>query len=290
MIFIIGVLPENSGKTTLATALVSALKDLGIKISAFKPISGHSMWWQFSSYKMCLKYGSLFCEDAFKFWKLLQQSIPIEIINPVDVLFSMPDVNHSSPSLIRFFFGNENYDWFAMGRFTVVEEKPKHIIYFKKDPSAPVIMPNDLLKIVKSKADEVVEVKNIHEYLNLHQKYCERAISTCYDFLNRISDEIIVESFNDAVYPWRGVEHSEVVLAIAPAHVLIYDPKSFFKTVRKFKDPYTKTYQDVYSFIKPLEILKLPPLTQSELLNEDIVKARYSEAIHKIINQISAGR
>ena len=129
MIFVVGVLTENSGKTTLVIALMSTLRDLGIRVSAFKPISGHSLWWQYSSYKVCLKYGSLFCEDAFKFWNTLQENIPIEVINPVDVLFSIPDINKTSPSLIELFFKDEIYSWFAMGRFTIIEKKPKHIIW-----------------------------------------------------------------------------------------------------------------------------------------------------------------
>ena len=69
MIFVAGALERDSGKTSLTLSLIYNLKERGVETCGFKPLSGHSMWWQNESFKLSIKHGKLFGLDAYKIWK-----------------------------------------------------------------------------------------------------------------------------------------------------------------------------------------------------------------------------
>lgn len=286
LIFIAGALSESSGKTTLALALIEGLKELGLKIAPFKPLSGHSMWWQYDAYLLCLKNNSLFCEDAYKLSKVSNVNLPLEIINPADILTSIPDFTAIMKGLSVSIEGS-TYDWFAIGRFTIVEKGDfKHIIYYKNPRTSLIEFPEELLNKLKSKAYLITQIRSFDEFLKFHQKYYLKAVNSCYDLVFESSDIIVIEGFNDSIYPWHGIENSDIVLIAAPANIMVYPPREFIEAVKALGDPFTKVYKDVYKIIRPLKIYKIPPLTKRGLSNPDVLKRTYKDVIEDVIKKL----
>ena len=263
----------------MTIALIKNLERRGIKSGAFKPLAGHSLWWQHESYLKSLKMGTLFGMDAYRLWTATGRAVPIEMINPADVLLSVPILSKRIIPPVP----SSSFDWFVLGRFTECGEGIRHIIYWRA-PTLPEVMDaSELLRKIVRRASETFEIRSLEEYVELHKKYYFSSVESCYEAISNEFEEVVVESFNDSVYPWRGVEKADLVVVSAPPEIQIYSTQEFFAAIRSFGDPYIKTYSDIFEALRPIEVIRIRPVARPTAAK--LLKA-YSEAAKKIINYL----
>jgi len=284
-VFICGVLPEESGKTTLARALIRYLVNSGYHVIPFKPLSGHNLWWQYDSYLMNVKLGILVSEDSIRLWRAAKKRVPLELTNPCDILLSIPDYGHYGyGEFIKMILSRDVYSMVSMGRFTLVEEgSVKRVIYYRKG----FLFDEDFLERMAKEAYRLKEVESYEDFIHLHERYYERAVDSCYKELMRgAHDMMLIEGFNDSVYPWKGVEDSELVVAVAPTVSLVFDKDEFFEAVHLFGTPYTVEFHRIAELVSPMKIIRLPPLSSKELKDDDRLMKRYSNVVKEIMDLI----
>ncbi len=82
----------------------------------------------------------------------------------------------------------------------------------------------------------------------------------------------MIESFNDSVWPWRGLNNVDRVLAVGPAHVFEYPSAKFVNAVRMYDryetGPRNITYQNIAEVVRPTKEFILRPI--HGLHDEDI--------------------
>ncbi len=284
LIFIFGFLENNSGKTTVARALISCLKVRGFKVSGFKPLSGHSFWWQYNSYLKCVEKGSLFSEDAYILWKTMNEKIPVEVLNPADVLLSVPNLE----KLYRFknfslLYNSSTMNWFVAGRFTFLDgKKKKDLIYYNKRENL-LIKPEKLIASLK-KRNTLLPVSNPKEFLDLHRKYYRKSVETCFQEISKKFSLIVAEGFNDAVYPWKGVEKAGLVLGVSPGFVSIFGNKEFTEAIHARGKWELTTSADIINLMKPLKTVKFPHLTSKEVESDEAILKKAEKSLEEILS------
>jgi len=281
-VFVCGVFSESSGKTTLCRALIEYVASMGIKVSAFKPLSGHSFWQQYDYYLECLRVGSVFCEDAYEMWKLVNVKIPIEALNPADILTTIPNIAKLiDKNSINNIFNSTIYNWMYIGRFTIAhKEGLEHIIYYNVNED--IIPLDEIIKKLKIKISRLIPISEFSEFIKIHEEYYYNAVDSCYRLVSKSSDLLVVEGFNDSIYPWSGVENSTIVLAVSPGHIIIYNTKEFYKAINNQKA--TKVFYDVANKAKPIKILKTPPLTKHDIKDTTTLTKKYGNVLSDIVN------
>ncbi len=279
-LLVCGVLPEDAGKTTFAAALLYEASRRGLKACPFKPLSGHSYWWQYDSFKYCLSRGRLVCEDIVRLSEVCSVDLPLEALNPVDLLLAPPSRLArllASPSV-------QSYEWLAIGRFTAcLDGSLSHLVFYNE-----ANLNEELRRLLDAlAAGEVLPVRSFKEFLDLHQVHYHGSVESCFRLVERGGfDLAVIEGFNDAVYPWRGVDDVDLVVAVAPGLALIYDASAFLEAVKRRPDPYTAIFSDVAHAAAPKAKLKLPPLPRATLTDPSRVAEGYREALEAVLEAV----
>lgn len=283
-VFVCGVFSENSGKTTVCRALIDYLTSMGIKVSAFKPLSGHSFWEQYDNYLECLRVGSIFCEDAYKLWRLINVKAPIEALNPADILTTIPNiVKLIGKNSLNNIFNPSVYNWIYIGRFTIAHgERLEHILYYNVNED--LIPLEDIIKKLRINVSRLIPVGSFNEFIKIHEEFYNNAVNSCYEFISKNVDLLVVEGFNDSIYPWSGVENSTIVLAVSPGYAMIYNTREFYKAINHPKA--TRVFYDIAGRVKPINILKIPPLTKRDIEDTSMLTKKYSDILTKIVDAL----
>jgi len=286
-VFICGTLPENSGKTTFCRTLIAFLLSKGITVIPFKPLSAHSIWWQYDHYLQCVRMRNIISQDAFELWresKGPERNIPIEAINPADMLMSIPNMEFLAkyPMDTRSTLVTTSpFTWFYAGRFSLWNEKPEHVFYCRQ--SKLLFKPTpDIIEIIGK--DRFITIKSEYEFLKLHKKYYSIATSSAFSKLVTYEpDVIVIESFNDSVYPCNEVRHATVVISVSPAYIMTYEPKEFFEAVLKNPNPHLCTFSMIASESTPTKVFNMRPVPHSLLKNGNALAKHYFPILEEIL-------
>ncbi|MEM3637056.1 MAG: hypothetical protein QXZ21_06885, partial [Thermoproteota archaeon] len=125
VISVLGAKEFDSGKTTLSTSLILTLIKKGKSAIGFKPIAGHECIEQYDFYLKNIQESKLYGHDAYFLRIASQTKLPIEVINPVDVMtkYNLKFEGHYS----------NIYDNLGIGRFSFYEKgKIKNVYYYRK--------------------------------------------------------------------------------------------------------------------------------------------------------------
>lgn len=278
VVSILGAKEFDSGKTTFSTSLILTLRKKGKNATGFKPLAGHECIEQYDFYLKNLQESKLYGHDAYFLQIASQVTLPIEVINPVDIMTKY-DLN---------FEGHYSsvYDDLGIGRFSFYEEdRIKNIYYYRKGLKDKLCI--KLLDKLKLKAEEVIEVSSFEEFLEIHKKYYQRSVSSMFNFLKKFADTIVIESFNDSVYPAQPVEESELIFVCNLNEIYVYEKEQFLESIKESKDPFLLRFKDISEKMKPKYTFKLPFLesTDDEKQLEKQAK-EYSLELEKIAEQL----
>lgn len=278
IVSVFGAKEFDSGKTTFSTSLILTLRKKGRNAVGFKPLAGHECIEQYDFYLKNVQESKLYGHDAYFLQVASQIPLPIEVINPVDIMtkYDLKFEGHYSSI----------YDNLGIGRFSSYEKgKIRNTYYYRKGLRDKLCI--KLLDKLKLKAEEVIEISSFEEFLEIHKKYYESSVSSAFNFLKELADTIVVESFNDSVYPAQQVEESRFIFVCNLNEIYVYEREQFLKNVKESKSPFLLRFKDIKEKMRPNYIFKLPLLmsTENEKQLENQAK-EYVLEVEKMIDQL----
>jgi predicted P-loop ATPase/GTPase len=228
-----GLLTYDSGKTYVATALVKALIERGFKVSAFKPLAGHSAWYQFNTVLYSLRCGTLIGEDVLKYKELLSLGPEVELVNPVDLLLAPLDPNcfeniedylHAlTNQLEQLIMARVSDCRNGAARYYVIEDNASRVVLGLR----PWVE-----KLVERFKPEPITARCFFADILASHSMVE-LLDCAFDTLRSRADVLVVESFNDAAVPYMDLlSDVDVVLTVTPGYLFKLDPEDFKRIVK----------------------------------------------------------
>jgi len=280
-ILVVGLQPHNTGKTTLCKALIYGFKERGINLAPFKPHSGISYWSQFDAFKESLVRGILLSSDIVELEQAAHSGMPLEILNPVNRL-SSPILDRGIPEE-RLVFRE-----FVVQRFTHYDGNgPTNIYYLNGTVNLSRMRAmRDFYLAIKKNAEKVMFIRNFRQLVKAYLDNFEKATCSCYRCLE--DKPLLVESFNDAAYPFNEAEDCDLVLCVSSNIVLRLKADRYFKAIElrgQQKAKLQLTTTDVYASSLVEREYDVQPLANKERNEPVTLVDNYS----KIIDDLSKG-
>jgi len=249
-ILVVGARDLDSGKTTVALALLQALRRRGRSCCGFKPKAGNNLWYDFDVVSKSLHQGRLFGHDA----QLLRQysCVPLieEQVNPVHRLHPIPSTGQ--PAASASFVLDRVSTWNNGHLQTAVVNK----MFEARCEALP------LVDRFLSRCDRVIYVEDTRQLADLASTLYEQAIASAHRMLKARCDAIVCESFSDVAVPWGGMESPDTVLVVAPGEVREYDPDRYFQAASMLSGMLNETSTGrILEVLEPLRTIRIPPLT-----------------------------
>ncbi len=263
-ILINGLLPYDSGKTYLTIALARVLMDKGCNVLVYKPVAGHSAWYQFNTVINSLKYGILVGEDVVKYRELLGLKVKFELINPIDFLLA--------PLNPRLLTNINEY-------LTLLGDQFSQLVLMRlsncrNDITQYYVVEDNIVKIVpelKPWIKKLVEKFNpkpvsIEFLLNIVKStHTSEILDYTLRELKERADIVIVESFNNAAIPYFNIlDDVDLVLTVTPGYLFKLDNSIFKRVVSKYSLMYGDVglvMSEIFDKIKVVYEIPLPPVS-----------------------------
>jgi len=228
-----GLLTYDSGKTYVAIALAKALVERGFKVSAFKPLAGHSAWYQFNTVLCSLKYGVLVGEDVLKYKDLLGLGSDIELVNPVDFLLAPLDPNCFEKVEDYLNALCNQFEQLIMARIS--DCRSGATMYYVVEDNASRAVPGLrpwVKRLVEKFKPKPVSAERFFADI-LAQRDIIGSLDYAFNALKSRAEVLVVESFNDAAVPFMDfLSDIDVVLTVTPGYLFKLDPEGFKKAVK----------------------------------------------------------
>ena len=230
---ITGLLQYESGKTWYTIALARVLSKKGYRVTPYKPVAGHSAWYQFETVENSIRYKLLVGEDVVKYKQHLGVEYSLNILNPVDILSAPP-----SPRKYRI----------IAEYLAALEVLSEQMVMVRI--SSPLEERNDYY-IVEGSEEKIVEglrpwIEKLKEEFNPKPISIEDLVDELYSprinnlllevtrFLSETNDILLVESFNDAATPFYGLlDLVERVFMVSPGYLYELDVRGFKRIAKK---------------------------------------------------------
>ncbi|MEM1658056.1 MAG: hypothetical protein QXK94_03385 [Candidatus Jordarchaeales archaeon] len=287
-VFVFGLLPESSGKTTVCMAIARGLHLKGWKVGVFKPRSGHSYWYHHEVYAKCREEGRLYSWDVLRLAEACEcNMLPLEVLNPVDALFSPPDRLTLNLRLVELHFADPFLSLVAE-RYTFFDGSLKVTLCLNgvnlgKD--CLIFKDWDYIEELRRKASRVVVVESLEEWNRVYVQHAHAAIISCYNAVCRRSDVVVVEGFNDAVCPDPELSFN-LALGVAPGVVFIYDGERFKRAVEAAaapsRDPRNLEARNIVDLLKPERVVRIPALTSREVSDSGKLASKLSNLVNNV--------
>lgn len=289
-ILVVGLLPRDSGKTTVSRFIAGFLRENGVAVSVFKPVSGHNWFYQYEAYLRSFECGVLFCEDIIKLRDAAGIDEPYELLNPVDFLLSPldPFFYADRDSIGEFFIRSSiEFAQAVIGRITYVEDDKLFNTYLLNEEALhESIMRIEYIGRFLDNADKVVKPRDWREFEHILYDLTPKATSTCYNRLKSKYDVMVIESFNDAAYPCNEAFNSKYVVVVSPGRVFLYSGEDYVKVVSTLDALYRKPLrlEDVIAYLKPLETFTYEPAPPEALKDLDKLLKWFKGYLGKLVN------
>ena len=295
-ILVSGFMPQNSGKTTLAKALAYTLRTAGYDIGVFKPVSGHNWYSQYDASIKNFMDRKLYCEDIMKLASAAGIREEYEILNPIDILTAPVNLRYFliHRYISRYFYYMENT--FMQAVITRISYKHTnsieniYLINQKLIGRSIVEIDDIFLKSVTSNASRKIFFENPEKLTQIISIYGEKSIESCYKYMLSKYPYLLIESFNDAAIPSTRLKNIDIVLAVAPRYVVIYDGSKYLKACKTVSSIRGLVWENrvmhISSLIKPFKIFKTNPLRKEDLDNLNRLSTSFSDIIDFIEERI----
>ncbi len=266
VLLISGLLVYDSGKTWLATSLARIAKEHGLRVSLYKPVAGHSAWYQYDTIVESRKLRVLVGSDVSIYREIVPDE-PIEKLNPIDLLLAPPALSFYTPNRIDHYLADlENqFKQVIMARISNCFTGTHRHLYVPENLKRVTPSLRTILKELISELDaKPIDIDNL--IAEIQSNDAEKLLDACLEDLKMNSDLVIVESFNDAITPSISIlKHVDMLLVVAPGHVLIYDSVNDILDVLRVEVSTrgTEGYRTPYVLrhLKAKALLDLEPVT-----------------------------
>ena len=277
-ILVVGLQPYDAGKTTLCKALIYGFKEARITLVPFKPHSGISYWTQFDAFQRSLVKSTLLSSDIIELEAAAESQIPLEVLNPVNRL-SGPVLDRGIPEEKLVF------QEFMAERFTYHDGLThRNIYYLNGTVNLPRLRDMQTFYLrTKRNAQKTCFVRKFEDLVEAYSKNFDKATSSCF---RRIQNRpLVVESFNDAAYPFNGAEDCDVVLCVSSNTVLRFEKDKYFEAIELYgrqKSKLQLTVSQVYAASLIKEKFTVQPLSTEERNDPAKLTQNYSKVIKQI--------
>jgi len=264
-ILISGVNPFRSGKTTFAIQLGHFLQEQGINPEYFKPISGHNYWFHHDHSKHCIDQGELFSYDARRVRDELGSSFPVTVTNPVHRMFA-PAIIDKPGNLPVTSLALAGWDSvLVLQRFTKKDNgklQSSAVTSTKLIENGATVMETDTMETLTRNC-EVVPVDSLKQVRQFEQRNFEDCVQSCFEAIESEADAVIIESFNNSIWPWEQLKKVDHVFVVGPAQAFEYNPDKFSKAaflMKRGNEPLREvTMNRIDDLLSPVERIELLP-------------------------------
>ena len=288
-ILVIGVLRYESGKTSFALELLNSFKEVGIDVYPYKPIGGHSGWYQYTTIINSIKLGKLVGEDAYHYAEAINCIECIEEISPLDFLLVPYDIKFYQNRIRRYIdLIDDVFKQIILVRLTtIIDDDFRTVHYLVKDNYKYVLesMENVLRDLIKSiKYTMEIGAEELASLILNPELY--RVLDNILAYHESRHELILIESFNDVALPIPSAVNSSYVIVVAPGRVLLYDGNNFRRAVEIVSDVFRPLALSTSSILRimkqPLLSLPIPP---KQLIYSGVSKTA-NNIVSYIINHI----
>ncbi len=239
---ITGLLPFDSGKTTLAKGLIAELRNRGLGILYFKPVGGHSGWFQLDTLAHSLELGFLIGHDAYEVGVEAGLLDYMDILSPIDFITFPVDPLKPGLSTRKYVEYMDNTlritvllrltrAWREEGRI-----RRAHTYIFCRDTYELLNdylrkAVDELITVFRGRGSILVEAETglISRILDNEAIY---SMIDEYPELMGERDVLIIEGYNDVTSPTKGSLNVDHVLVAAPGKALLYTGERYRDAVK----------------------------------------------------------
>jgi predicted P-loop ATPase/GTPase len=282
-VLVVGYLEVDSGKTTLAASLVTALRREGFNSVGFKPVGATELWFKPWILEESKRRRLLVTFDGLILEKASRGSLPAHIINPIggllapvdpskldwregfiDVLLAQPHrrlvtlrvTSCTQTGAISFHAVNQS----ILSKVADSIAEPLRDLYLALNPPPSPVSLGDLEAFMDSDAAIVAD--------------------TCLEKLEE-REVTVVESNSDVAAPTYKSLQSNLVIVVAPSIAAIVDGGRYAKAVNLKSisgKPWSVRVKEVVQLTKAKTLVELPPKNEPmEGYTHDELKAVIEE-------------
>lgn len=258
MILVVGSLPDNSGKTTVATSIIAHARENGVDVGVFKPVTAVNGWYHHEVVERSKELGVLTGNDVFRLHEAAESSDPLEIESPLTSLMMPPD-----PDLV---------DWRRTSRSAVNPlgqtvlirssgpEQTAHYSIAENMKKLPGLLKSEIEELLGSldPAPQSVSQEEARAVLTTSS----RSLDDCLHWLSDRHELMVIESYSNAAAPSVGSLDCDAVVAVAPGKAALFEGeryRSVFSAKRETRGFWQLTTDDVLSLLTPLSTFDLAP-------------------------------
>ena len=224
-ILVNGLIPYDAGKTTFSINLLRSLKELGYNFRPLKPVAGHDIWYSFSTLLRSKELKILAGNDALRYYD--ETKLPVEEINPFAMLISPPDLEK-----VQFNIRLYN-ELISSGVPIMIRYYDCKNIAHLYSPSFLSLIPDSILQPFKEFIQEVngisVDSTKLRELIDSSAQIADLCVSKF------SPNNLIIESYNDALAPTYLSTDVDLVFAVSPGKVFLLE--DFKKVLQLFSSP-----------------------------------------------------
>lgn len=262
-----GLVPHESGKTTIAKALVGELVSRGYRVGVAKPVAGHNIWYQRLSVRNSYEHRILVGEDAVELKRVSGSEDPLEAINPLDIAVAPQDPEPYLKNLRSYHEALSSILLSAaMIRVSICEGKNIHTHHYIVEKRVERT-PKSIKDLVLSIAEKVYP-----KPIPIDPEALENLILTgyataelCYRYLSEKHQALVLESFNDAASPVTDPGAVDLVLAVSPGKLFIYNGSVYRKALNivlgiegSIHRKWWPSTSEVLRLISPISSINIP--------------------------------
>lgn len=268
-VLIVGLLPFDSGKTSMAQSLAREARGRGFDVGVSKPISSMSGWYQYSCVERSIQYGKLIGRDVYKLHEAAGSNDPIEREGPVVSLLTPPDperVDWESKEYLGLNLSSQ----LMVTRLTGVNET-KHYYVPSNTQRITGVMKEEVKRVLDSVENPVeVELEFINELLFKSYTMADECLKHIMDK----HDFVVIESYNNAAAPTAQSINVQSVIAVAPGKAAFYTGSLYrkaLKAVSSIKEPWKTTTEEILKLMRPFKTIELTPSSAETVFFEGIL-------------------
>ena len=264
-VLLAGMNSFDSGKTQFAIRLSKLLSNEFQSIEYFKPLSGHNYWYHHDHTRTCMQKGILASLDTMRVREFLKPKSPLDLANPVHSLFVPMRLEKPMQNLTNTLGLAGASSILTLERFSRPEDSriETTVLVAQKlvEEERLIIKQEEVGMLTRGAA--ILSVSNLEEVQEFERLNFERHVSESFAEVEKSAEVVIIEGFNDAAWPWDGLENVDAVLLVSPAHIFSYDPERFRKAaylMNRGNLPIREvTFGRISDLLKPLNRLEIRP-------------------------------
>jgi predicted P-loop ATPase/GTPase len=269
IILVNGLLPFNSGKTSLVRAILQYALHRGDDFAAMKPMSAHNYWEHYDHSRRCQEMGLLVSRDALDMRDMCSRRPPLEVMNPYHQLVCPLD-------LARVVKGEEHLvadDYEMVLAERVTDPRTRRSTLYVNRRAEMFIAPSEFLEALRRGADKVEALQRLPAADgSAAVEECKRA---AFRELADGWDGLVVESLSDVALPLEvSADEIDLIVSVGGSIVLTFNPGDFLKAADVVN---AQLARDLLRYVKPTGTYRVPHLTSWERRDSSLLLEAYQE-------------